>query len=525
MASKMKKMKSISKGITAIALALVTAMGLIPGTDYVLTTYAAQSNKTTISGLCTGAIGNPTSGAGGWSYVYYGAYGGNAMKYRVLDKAATQFNTNATMLLDCNSMIINRRFDDDSKIWVNSEIKDWLNGDDFYGNTDVFTLQEKAAIASSTKGAAADGDGNGWAGNIGYAPLAGEHIFLLDAVEATSPSYGYANTENADANRSKSGTYDWWWLRSPCLNNTNGAGHVYTTGVITYGIVYYGDSGVSPAFNLDLQSIIFSSLISGSEYKLTIKDENMNIAQTGGSDITREGNVVTVPYTISGTNSGEATQVSVLLTDNVYTAGSVATSGYSYQKLNVTTWGTSGTGTFTLPAAYADRTCGTDYFAYILAEDVNDGTATDYASLPTSITIPAASSGTSASGQTTSPSGNNSNLTTGSSDSKPEEEPTYDYLDELRAKIAAAIALGGKQTVTWDQGTLLPYDIMKTLQDNPNITLVFSYRYLNKDYKVTLPGKKVKAYANIPFYGPLYLNTFYGEKSTARKTTKTKSAN
>ncbi|MCR5687017.1 MAG: chitobiase/beta-hexosaminidase C-terminal domain-containing protein, partial [Lachnospiraceae bacterium] len=74
--------------------------------------------------------------------------------------------------------------------------------------------------------------------------------------------------------------------------------------------------------------------------------------------------------------------------DSAYSAGTAATSGYTYQKLNVSSWGTSGTGTFTIPDAYADKTCGTEYYAYILAEDVNAGTATDYASVPASITIP-----------------------------------------------------------------------------------------------------------------------------------------
>ncbi len=56
-------------------------------------------------------------------------------------------------------------------------------------------------------------------------------------------------------------------------------------------------------------------------------------------------------------------------------------------KLSVASWGRSGTGTFTLPDAYANKTCGKDYYIYILAENVNDGTATDYASVPVSITI------------------------------------------------------------------------------------------------------------------------------------------
>ncbi len=51
---------------------------------------------------------------------------------------------------------------------------------------------------------------------------------------------------------------------------------------------------------------------------------------------------------------------------------------------------------------------------------------------------------------------------------------------------------------------------MKTLQDNPKITLVLSYTYENVNFKVTLPGQNVKAYTTILWYGPLYLYAYYG---------------
>ncbi|MBR4574169.1 MAG: hypothetical protein IKO16_04600, partial [Lachnospiraceae bacterium] len=95
----------LSISVSAL-LSISTFLTVIPQTA---TTVYADNDKT-ITGLCTGAIGNPTSGAGGWSYVYYGKYGGNAMKYRVLDTAATQFGTEKTMLLDCDSTITNKSY-------------------------------------------------------------------------------------------------------------------------------------------------------------------------------------------------------------------------------------------------------------------------------------------------------------------------------------------------------------------------------------------------------------------------------
>ena len=66
----------------------------------------------------------------------------------------------------------------------------------------------------------------------------------------------------------------------------------------------------------------YSSVISGTagetkaEYKLTLLDNNMTIA--GNGDVTRRGDTVTIPYTITGNNSGNATQVSVLILDREY---------------------------------------------------------------------------------------------------------------------------------------------------------------------------------------------------------------
>ena len=108
---------------------------------------------------------------------------------------------------------------------------------------------------------------------------------------------------------------------------------------------------------------------------------------------------------------------------------------------------------------------------------------------------------------------NNSSNDSENSNSEPKAEPPYDYLEPLRGELKAEIALGGERTVTWDQGTALPYDIMKTLQDNPGVTLIFSYTYQGIDYKVTISGKDAKAYTEIPWYGPLYLYNHYGTLS------------
>ena len=389
-------MKRFKQGIAMLLGAVLTVATCISALPQMGIMAYADGDKT-ISGLGTGAIVDPTdgntTGLTGWTgnYVYYGTYGGNSIKYRMLDKEATEFG-GTTMLLDCDSILINMvhasqypyKYGDEG--WTNSDINAWLNGDNFYSNTDVFTAQENAAIAASTKSDFA-GDGPG-VGFCGTQNLSGEYVFLLDAKEATRASYGYRGADEQNITRNKAGK---WWLRSPKVTGNNSedyAGYIYNNNGGFLDLHVVSESGVSPAFNINLESVIFSSVISGSageagaEYKLTIADTNLGI--TPGT-ITRSDTTITVPYTITGTNAANATQVSVLITDSAYSAGTAATSGYTYLKLS---GGVSGTGTFTLPTAYADKTCGTDYYAYILVEDVNGQYETDYASAPLAITIP-----------------------------------------------------------------------------------------------------------------------------------------
>lgn len=96
----------------------------------------------------------------------------------------------------------------------------------------------------------------------------------------------------------------------------------------------------------------------------------------------------------------------------------------------------------------------------------------------------------------------------------PPVDLTKDYLDELTDKLEVAIKAGGPQTIYWNEGTALPGPVMKLLQENPQITLVFSYTYEGLDYVVTLPGKYVKYDPNVPWCGPLYLYGLYGKYGT-----------
>ena len=412
----MKKGKLLKRGLASL-LAAVLAVGLQPMMPGNMSTVKAADGDKKIAGLGTSVIANPTEAttADEWqgSYVYFGTYDGNPVKYRVLDNNTSVFG-GTTMLLDCDSILWagnapSSAFDANNNIWPDSSIRTYLN-ETFL--TSSFFPAEQSAIAKSTKSTAYIGtvgaDGYGWYEKLSYVPLNEDKIFFLDAKEATNTSYGYSNIQRGEVvNRKKTGAGSAsWWLRSAVSVSTDRpcVGYALNTGEINYTYVdNTNNSGVSPAFNINLSSVLFASVISGkageteAEYKLTLLDSNMTI--TGNGDVTRSGDMVTVPYTITGANSANATRVSVLITDKAYTDSDAKI--LHYDALDKSAG--NGTGTFTLPSSLSDKECGRDYYAYIIAEDVNGEKATDYASTPVSITVPASKSTVTPPGTNTQP--------------------------------------------------------------------------------------------------------------------------
>ena len=407
-----KKLLSILM-TTVLSTSMLTMVG-----SPVLQVSAAERDKQMV-GLGTGAIEDPDAVNGaGWSYVYYGNYNGSPVKYRVLSKSSTEFGDDSkpTLLLDCDTVLKTMRYRDNvhgsyssrknTNNWANSDIRAWLNGNEFKNNTNCFTEAEVSAIATSNK---TERDENDFVlttyNTYTYERLSNDYIFLLDQAESNRPSYGYSTQ---DACKKIGATTKWWLRTKEYAGPYENARVLYTRedgrsiyGCYTYTDTWKGDNpptysddiGVSPAFNVDLSSIIFTTCLSetpgepGAEYKLALKDDNLNIALSG-SGLERNDNMITVPYSISGSNKMNATAVTVLLTDKKYQPGKAATDGF---ELCTLTGGVSGSGSFELPARYADKQCGKDYYAYLLAEDINLDKETDYASDPatTEITIPA----------------------------------------------------------------------------------------------------------------------------------------
>ena len=322
------------------------------------------------------------------SYVYFGTYNGEPIKFRVLAPKTTAYG-GTTMLLDSDATLFKNKFAY-SNVWPNSEIKSYLNKEFL----ESFTSAEEAVIAKSTRNAHALSVGT-TAGKVSpdtkslfanYVALKGEKVFLLDAEEASNINYGYSLTDSKVANREKTGASTLWWLRSAKNGDSDNAGYVSVYGDLDYS---YGgvNLGIAPALNINLSSILFSSLIPGTlhgfhaEYKLTIKDPNLTIAVPAGQKAEVSGTTVSIPYSIGGKNAGSANSVSYLITNKAYT-------DIKYYEVLTKSSGTSGTISFELPSNLSLDKWGIDYDVYILAEQANGAHMTDYASVPVKVASP-----------------------------------------------------------------------------------------------------------------------------------------
>lgn len=383
-----------------------------------MTNVQAADGDTTTKTLGTSVIADPTaptSTSDAWqgSYVYFGTYDSNPVKYRVLDSETSVFG-GTTMLLDCDSILWagsdpSSAFDEDGNAndgytnaneWAGSDIRTYLNGTFLTNN---FSTAEQNAIAESTKSAADSNDGDGYT-YLSYASLSGDKIFFLDAKEATNTSYGYSNTDLSATNRVKTGGNAYWWLRSAKPTYPIDAGIVDSDGYIdSYGVINIS-VGVSPALNLNLSSVLFSSAsgtskssaltadsseiptTTGTEWKLTLADTGKIIKVTDDEKVIKAADgTITVPYTYTDTateDSEQVNQISVMITDKAYTDDDAEILYYgALQGTSFSDGGTAGTGTFALPSSLIG-TLGTDYHLYIIAEHTTDDNATDYASTP-----------------------------------------------------------------------------------------------------------------------------------------------
>ena len=181
-----------------------------------------------------------------------------------------------------------------------------------------------------------------------------------------------------------------WWLRSPCKLSSSAA-VVHGNGeVLDDGMYHTSDEfGVRPAFNLNLNAVLFASAAVGgkpnggltpisehigNEWKLTLLDNSRNFAVT---EKTVSGDTITFSYSNAQTGTNE--YISVVIKDN----GEITHYGRILH-LDGTTGGASGTASLTLPAGI---TLDNDTKLYVFNEQYNGDKKTDYASDFTDIAL------------------------------------------------------------------------------------------------------------------------------------------
>ena len=306
--------------------------------------------------------------------------------------------------------------------WAESDIRDGLNGEEFLNKDGVFTSGEKKAIFTSVFAGGTEisiSEENAILLDFidGKTASVDDKIFILDLADVLNPDYGYSSyagllpLEEPDDfayfegdtvyNRSKAdleGYESLWWLRNtiePCENKSEYFEGFYdpekaliaaNDGGIDFRLVFEEGVGVAPALNVDLTKVLFSTVISeasddmGAMHKLTVIDDDLEIALKEGEEIAVDGSKITVPFSISE----NATQASVLIIDKEYEAGNI-------NDANILYYGVlegDGTGTIEVPSDLDMSKWGEDFFIYIIAEDINEMEETDYASEPVKIALP-----------------------------------------------------------------------------------------------------------------------------------------
>ena len=230
-------------------------------------------------------------------------------------------------------------------------------------------------------------------GDYTESALDNERIFLLSAEEA-SDKYGYFNSGEDRV------AYQWdkdekcsWWLRS-VRTDPQIAGCVLENGGVKFNSCVR-ELGARPAFNIDLDNVIYTSAAEGGktsgttgadaltavpdnttkEWKLTLRDYNRTRFEanaTAGAVLEADEGYSdwTVPVTYSEAKTGENEYVPVILTDSKDKA-------LYYENIAKNSAASSGSGQ---EVAIPEGLAAGSYTMYVFKEQINGDKRTDYAS-------------------------------------------------------------------------------------------------------------------------------------------------
>lgn len=89
---------------------------------------------------------------------------------------------------------------------------------------------------------------------------------------------------------------------------------------------------------------------------------------------------------------------------------------------------------------------------------------------------------------------------------------TYEGNLNTIASVFDSIPADSDAVIRFNEGNALPQNVMLALSKHPNAKLEFWFIYEDKEYFVVVTGKKMAELydENIPWYGPLWLNQYFG---------------
>ena len=365
------------------------------------------------------------------------------VKWRVLKNADGKLFLLSDQNLDC--VKYNEVYT--SVTWETCTMRAWLNGGKTNGGTEgntydynndsfmknAFSGGEKAAVAA-TKVTNDNGLNDTPGGNATV-----DRIFLLSTGEAMNEGYGFTgnvqetdtryakNTDYAESRGAWTNTspqYDgngYWWLRSPGYSSYGAADVSYDGYVHDYGnYVNYNYYGARPAFNFNLESVLFTSAAAGGkssgaagpgalkkvggntsgEWKFTLRDDG-TVKDAGGkviegldrhkdfavnsceTEYDSKTKTLTVPY--SGAATGENEYISAVITDKPITDAAAKIRYYGRIRNCKAAKDASDTVTVNMK----DKLESGDTL-YVFNEQYNGDKKTDFASGLKEITIPPA---------------------------------------------------------------------------------------------------------------------------------------
>ena len=373
----------MKKRILSILLCLCMAACMLPTVAFA----AGAENDKAIQLVDSGTAANISGGQN--DNIYFGTWDEEPIKWRVLDDQTNTGESGLFLLSD--ALLGTGRYGDvyfdnsgnTSNAWQSSTAKTWCNN--FYGSS--FSNGEQGAVLATTKSDEAFTKGTG---GISFTAseniLNGDKVFFLSAEEAENSAYGFTDDNARIANYGNSAGV--WWLRSPYdfPDYAGYAGVVFGDGPV-YPYVVSGVWAARPAFNLNLNSVLFTSAAvggkpnggltpipeyTGNKWKLTLKDSNRSFAVTEKTADAAPDDTVTLHYT--GATAGINEYISVILADN---------SGAQYYGRVAQPTAENGTVEIKIPSGLAPG----DYTLKVFSEQYNGDYNTDYASNFTDIAL------------------------------------------------------------------------------------------------------------------------------------------